>query len=395
MHTSTAEEERDAATQWLLSCLKWAAKRLGSVTSSLCLFLHQYEGTNISESGKPLINAFSGATCLDTLRCFTLKAVYKVPAAEMFCNWLLKHAAGLEACSLWVRSSYLEAGNVTMHRLRHLDLVAPLNESAFLFGKFCATRQFPVLETFCIHGRSSTELDVLDVAGCSHLRRLALYGVITKQLLKPDLCQVTFDPQDLSPTVFGDWPTQMGPLLGVLAHVILGEGYYSTQRVVGSFEAFPCMEMLVLKWPQQSRSEPDNSDEDDWNQEAASFLTDSMSDGRPLVNLKALIVWSNARMNVCIPGKLPSLEELVIKAYLPIELKFREPVAAFSGLKTSYAVGKLITLDGLDMIRVTSDALMARGLTLTAVSKEDGGKSFSEHSRTCIYMRPNMHASCP
>lgn len=181
----------------------------------------------------------------------------------------------------------------------------------------------------------------------------------------------------------------MGPLLGVADHVILGEGYYSTQRVVGSFKDFPCMEMLVLKWPQQIRLEPDNSDEDEWNQEAASFLTDSMpSDGRPLVNLKALIIWSNASMNVCIPGKLPSLEELVVKAHLPMELMFREPVAAFSGLKTFYAVGKPITLNGLDMIRVTSDALMARGLTLTAVSKEDGGKVFSEHSRTCIYLRP-------
>lgn len=45
--------------------------------------------------------------------------------------------------------------------------------------------------------------------------------------------------------------------------------------------------------------------------------------------------------------------------------------------------------------RATSDALMARGLTLGAVSREDGGKDFNEYSKTCIYMiRPRPHEAC-
>lgn len=84
---------------------------------------------------------------------------------------------------------------------------------------------------------------------------------------------MTFDPKGFSPKVFGDWPTEMGPLLGVADQVILGESYDSTQRVVGSFEAFPCLKMLVLQWPEYYRSDIHNSDEDDWHQEPGSIWT--------------------------------------------------------------------------------------------------------------------------
>ena len=296
------------------------ASRLGDILSGL-FFSHA--STNIIESGKPLINAFSGATDLDTLRCLRLQAIYPSHATEAFCKWLLEHAAGLQACSLDLRSSNLEAGIVTMHHMRHLELIPPLGGSTLHFDTFCATGQLPVLETFCIHGSSNTELDVLNVAGCCHLRRLALYGVVVRELIKSDLCQLTFDPQHLSMLKSEDWPAQMGSLLGVADQLILKEVYYSRPGVVGSFDASPCMKLLVLQWPDFCRSEPDISDDsseedgwqqeagvsdeddwqqeassfmtsqDDWNQEAAAFLTDSMqTDGRPFVSLKILILWS-------------------------------------------------------------------------------------------------------
>lgn len=112
------------------------------------------------------------------------------------------------------------------------------------------------------------------------------------------------------------------------------------------------------------------------------------SDGRPFVNLKCLIIRSLRAVNVCIPGRLPSLEELVVRAYHSSKLSFEDPVGAFSGLKTFYAISRPITANGLDMIRATSDALMVRGLTLTAGSGKDNGKEFNKHSKTCIYLRP-------
>ena len=85
------------------------------------------------------------------------------------------------------------------------------------------------------------------------------------------------------------------------------------------------------------------------------LLKNSMPiDGSPLLNLKVLIIMAKGSMKVCIPAKLPHLEELVIMACGQSELSFEEPIATLSGLKTFYALGRRVAPNGLDMIRIRS-----------------------------------------
>ena len=102
-------------------------------------------------------------------------------------------------------------------------------------------------------------------------------------------------------------------------------------------------------------------------------------------------------IDVCIPGRLPSLEELVIRPgasrEYALRLKFEDPVAAFLGLKSFHAAGNPISTYGLEHSRATSAALMASGLTLTAVSRQWGGRVFNElnelePAKYGIYLRP-------
>ena len=244
---------RDAAdglrvSQGLLQSLEWAAKRVGSVTTTLVVSFESCDNLHITEAGNPLINAFLPAMRLQNLRCFEqLDSFFIRISVKAFCDWLLEHAPSLEACSLGNDASFLAASTLVFHNLKHLELKDSFLEKAWEDACFKPANQLPNLESLCMDGRYSTEFEVVDLAGCLHLRRLAINGALAEVVLKPDLCQLSFAPQDVGCPDFEEWLRIVCPLLGVADQITLLEDFVSSQAArAGVFELFPCMSMLKL-----------------------------------------------------------------------------------------------------------------------------------------------------
>lgn len=282
--------------------LKWASKRVGLVTTTPSVSFEVYENLHITAAGNPLINAFSPATRLQNLRCFEQHHnFYRDIPMSAFCDWLLEHAPSLEACSLGNEGSFLAASTLVFHNLKHLELKDGYIHSEWEDTCFKPAKQLPNLESLCMEGECTTHFEVFDVAESLHLRILAINGALAEVVLKPDLCQVSFAPQDgwengeLGCLDFEEWLGKACPLLGVADQMTLPEDFVSSQAArAGRFELFSCMSMLKLSWPdhKSDRNLSDTEESDSSNfygqtEDYRMLLKNSMPiDGSPLLNLK-------------------------------------------------------------------------------------------------------------
>ena len=188
----------------IMECFQWTGRRIGDATSALIInnlrARFQSGESTPTECGNQLIKAFSNAACLRNLRQFEINLSCVLSdwhrVFESFSDWVLEQTVSLVACNLtFGRSFSLAAGALTLQWLRHRNVSSHLFHAA----SFNAAKQPPVLETMRISGfYGDGELDLVDVSGCLHLRRLAIEGVTVHQLLKRFECLLSYKPGRLN-----------------------------------------------------------------------------------------------------------------------------------------------------------------------------------------------------
>ena len=238
----------------IMKGFQWTGRRICGATSALtietlCAHFQSGEYTP-TEVGNQLIKAFSSAACLRNLRQFEIDFSCVLSdwhqAFELFSDWVLEQTVSLVACNLtFGRSFRLAAGTLTLQWLRHLDTYSFLFQAA----SFNAAKQLPVLETIRIYVfYGDRELDLVDVSGCMHLRRLAIEGVIVHQLLKRVECLLSYK----SGRLIHENPSTRGAshLLRAADRVTLvtGDGIFPPPEH-GIFGALPCMRVVTLARP--------------------------------------------------------------------------------------------------------------------------------------------------
>ena len=372
------------ASQTCLKALEWAAKRM-AMTTSLGMVLLPSGPILPNGAGNPLLNAFSGLACLRALRLFVYRASLDGHGVyEEFSDWILEHAVSLEACDLSTgHSPRLAAGTMMSQHLKHLDISA----ASFKGGKCQAAKQLPVLETLCINGHGDgRELGVLDLSECLHLRELAMKGVIVHQLLMNRGCVLSYNPAGLLRSLGNPLSGPVGGLLASAGRVALNTEDDLSLLLGGPhgiFGSLSCTQELRLFWPGwriQSGVHPDPV----WKL----LLTTCMPRyEKPFCSLRSLVIRASDMMgHIPGPGKLPHLEELVIRGHT-LQLSFEDPDGTFSALRTFYASGHSVELEGLDTVRSALGVLTGRGMALSEVSVSEAGMHPQKGSH-CVYLHP-------
>ena len=370
--------------------IQWAGRRVGVTTSALIIIQtlsanFQSEELTSTEFGDQLIKAFSNAACLRNLRQFGMHFTRLLSnwrqGFESFSDWVLEQTVSLAACDLtFARNLCLAAGTLTLQWLRHLIISSHLFQAA----SFNAAKQLPVLETMRIDGFcGASQLDLVDVSGCMHLRRLAIEEVIVLQLLKRLECLLSYKPGRLN---YED-PLTRGAshLLRAADRVTLDTGDRMCPPLEhGIFGALPCAEVVIIG-DQGWGCHPPSA----WFDTELVLAHCMPADGKPFKSLRSLLI-STSRMKGCIPTpqQLPNLEELVIATSM-LQLSFEDPAGTFSALKTCYIYAYSLIVEGFDSTRMAmSDTLRRRGLTL---SEAAGAVEFAGNitEGTCLYVRPN------
>ena len=112
---------------------------------------------------------------------------------------------------------------------------------------------------------------------------------------------------------------------------------------------------------------------------ARNWLLSSMPEnGQPLLNLRSIDIDAPGAAMICIPRKLPNLEQLRIGSDDYLEVQFQDPQATASALTRFHALGFPLKLDALDMLKM-SQRLAVRGLTLDV--------AFDARGQSSMYIR--------
>ena len=377
--------------QRIISCLKWAAARMGSATTTMTLDLTVCElwpwrlYTCEMLKHNHIIAATSKKKPLNNLRCLTLRLLhspdgYHCPRAhyeedilEHFLWWLLADVPCLEAlCLRRDTSLYYSLAVVGLDCLKHLELqtIRPLDVVCL------AKTRLLVLETLCINGRNPTYSAVgsIDVAGYECLRQLALRNITLPHVIRRSSCQLNCHMNIMcSSNESADWGL-VNYMLNSAEQVELYSKNSCSFGVDGMFACMPRTQVLTMSGQVLKQ---------------LFLLTRCITkSGLPVEGLRVLVLHAD-NIHCWIPAGFPNLEELVVKAKENLKLSFVDPVRTFSILKSFHAFGEPLTTDGSDPLLEMQFTLMKRGLCVEAVRAVTpaAGRGFSRHSNG-LYMRP-------
>lgn len=382
----------------LFAALKWAVKRMDCSTTYLSLAVD-------SPQDMPDHQAFSsmlpGTPHLEGLRCIELlgsicindddSAVFEpfTDCLQLFIDWLLQHAANLEALSVCTSTFALAEGPQLFERLRHLTIPPDILEG----GVFHPARQLPVLETLCVNGNLRESIDFPE---CKRLRLLVVKGTVKLHLVKHPACRLVVEMQDgwLSFSALG-WLQHKGLDLGLIDQLLAtNEEFLKDFKIKGIFAALHRMEILNVSWPAFSDARNDGAVR--YNDipahkplgldESEDTLIRCMPEnGMPVCNLQVLIIKGKGNIKVLIPGALPNLRELVVYAKGRLELSFEQPAAMCRALQTFYALGQPLFPSLSDV----HQSLAQRSMVLGEVFAQhaDGGERLSSDA-SCVHLKP-------
>jgi hypothetical protein len=180
-----------------------------------------------------------GLRCIELLGREHLNAEHR--AFEVFTNWLLRHAANLEALS--IRRSLLELteGTQRFERLRHLIIQPDLPRG----GAFHPASQLPALETLYVNDYL---LKDIDVSGCKRLRLLVVRGSpvvegsVKQQLVNGPACRLVIDMCNIGDG-FGTtwWMQEEGFDLGLIDQLLAMRWHTSLVTLQQRASLLPCI----------------------------------------------------------------------------------------------------------------------------------------------------------
>ena len=368
--------------------LRWAAKRVGTCTYWLDLFLSVPDCIKSDRADKEMMAAFGSPQHLGQLLC--LQAEIWADDNEAFLMWLLRSVPNLVALNMGqAPCPFLRL--LSFQFLRHLRVIADS-----LPCTFQPAEQLPVLQTLCLH-RSNSKLQEVNLMGCRQLSKLVMKECSAQRVLLNPACHFSADLGSfLSDSFERVWWAPYKAFLWPVHSLSLccQEPYYACTDNKGLFARLPCLAALQVAWPKEGKWwVGDGYKRHKFVAGAECLLTNVLaSDGPPLLNLRTIIITAIS-MQACIPGNLPSLEELVILAEGRAELSFEDPVATILALKKFYAFGQPLKPDGLDIARM-SIALAGTGQALGAAVAQTAGKGF-DGSSSCVYLRPAAAEALP
>ena len=366
-----------------VSSLTWIAKRTSAATTSLKLAFRMLESCPEANS---LVAALSGVAQLSNLRCLTylplpLESGRTDPVLVSLLDWLLEQVANIEAMRTCIRTRHLPASHITFHQMRHLVMTSQGFQASFLVAQ-----QLPALETLLIAGECYNGLEVLDMSGCTLLRRLALSDNVAETLIwemaSSGPCPLALEMheplEDLEEACANAFYNQ-----AALAEQLVIRQFAIDGNVYDFFSSFPLMKALTLEWPSY---DPTWHDDLDFYEKPDYLVSCMPNDGQPLLNLETIIITASS-MKGTFPGSshLPNLRELVIQAVYDLDVQFQDPVGTISGLASLHVSGRPLISPGVDTFQhmTASGALERRGLVLGAATARQPGADSS-----CIYLRP-------
>ena len=374
----------------LFAALEWAVKRMDCSTTYLRLATGSPQDMPDHQA---LSSMLPGTPHLEGLRCIELLGSICVndddsdafepltDCLQLFTDWLLQHAANLEALSLCTSTVALAEGTQRFERLRHLTIPPDIFEG----GAFHPASQLPALETLCVNGNLH---ESIDFPGCKRLRLLVVKVTVELHLVKHPACRLLMEMP------LG-WLQHKGLDLGLIDQLLArNEKFPRDIAIKGLFAALHRMEILSVSWPAFSDAENDGMiryyDIPDHEplglDESEHTLIRCMPEnGMPVCNLQVLIIKGDGNIKIMIPEALPNLRELVVYAKGRLELSFEQPAAMCRALQTFYALGQPLFPNLSDVCQ----SLVQRSMVLDEVFAQhaDGGERLSSDA-SCVYLKP-------
>lgn len=379
----------------IVASLKWAARRIGPATAAFKMYFRTFEGISPdpanNELGLALASSPEGLRHLRLLACHIFSLNDDQTAIATFQEWLLQHVPRLEALSIWLPR--LRLADLSFQHLRHCHL----RSHSFDSLSFRAAEHLPALESLSLEAPAVASIDELGMAGCKHLRLLAVQKVEVRELSLDPTCRFRCLLGDLT----ADPAFWSGPMRGPLAAADQISLYCEenfVEHTHGLFGNLPCMEMLKLSWPvclatglNEDEEEEIVLVEDGFSEGAELLLMNCMPvEGQPLQNLKSIII-SGWNIRTTIPSGLPCLEELVILAERQLVLSFQDTQAAAASLEKLYLFGQPLVTNGVDVAKISCGLVNrdpAKVLDATAAQNPPEGETAYRTNSSCLYLRP-------
>ena len=388
-------------TENVSSALAWAAKHMRPGIEYLRLSITGPQGAACYQT---LSRELPSLTSLAKLRCIEMDfggkrsqhgdlSLFSRLAPNVQLEWVLQHAASLEALSLagFGKPIVIAFAGMARHfqHLKHLELPGALKRTTSE-----PALQLPALETLHVAGDMH---DKIDVSGCMRLRLLVVEGAVY-QVVKRLSCQlgiiVSFDTHR-NPGFDILTAEGMRNHLAVINELVLCIDEDNPPRGAenGIFDAMPNLEVLMLAWPEYPGPEADEDQQPhvvDPMDEAEGILIRCMPKDRvPVWKLRVICVEA-LHIKGITPRALPNLRELVVYARGRLELSFEDPASTGKTLETFYAFGycRQPLLPDEGTTREMQHSVAQRSMTMVEASMQRDCASPHSVYCSCTSLRP-------